>query len=104
MSGSAHRPTRCHGERRTITPTVPCPRSYQSRVLLTIQHGRQHDNAAALGVGRAFLFTTNARAHFEGLGFEVVDRSRAPQSILTTRQAIGLCPASAVLLTRAVTP
>ena len=60
--------------------------------------------AAALGAGRAFLFTTNARAYLEGLGFEVVDRSKAPQSILATRQAIGLCPASAVLLTRTVTP
>jgi hypothetical protein len=41
--------------------------------------------------------------YFEGLGFEVVDWSGARQSILTTRQAIGLCPASAVLLTRTVT-
>jgi N-acetylglutamate synthase-like GNAT family acetyltransferase len=60
--------------------------------------------AAALGARRAFLFTTNARAYFEGLGFEVVDRCTAPHSILTTRQAIGLCPASAALLTRTVTP
>jgi N-acetylglutamate synthase-like GNAT family acetyltransferase len=60
--------------------------------------------AGALGTGRAFPFTTNARAYFEGIGFEVVDRSKAPQSILTTRQAIGLCLASAVLLTRPVTP
>jgi N-acetylglutamate synthase-like GNAT family acetyltransferase len=60
--------------------------------------------AGALGAGRAFLFTTKARAYFEGIGFEVVDRSRAPQSIQTTRQAIGLCPTSAVLLTRTVTP
>ena len=60
--------------------------------------------AAALGAVRAFLFTSNARAYFEGLGFEVIDRSRAPQSILTTRQATGLCPASAVLLMRAVAP
>jgi GNAT superfamily N-acetyltransferase len=59
-------------------------------------------HAAAFGAGRAFLFTTNARAYFERLGFEVVDRSRAPQSILATRQAIGLCPASAVLLTRTI--
>ena len=61
-------------------------------------------HAGALGAGRAFLFTTNARAYFEGIGFEVVDRSKAPQSILTTRQAIGRCPASAVLLRRTVTP
>ena len=61
-------------------------------------------HAAVLGAVRAFLFTTNARAYFEGLGFEVADRSRAPRSILTTRQAEGLCPASAALLSSAVTP
>ena len=61
-------------------------------------------HAGALGAGRAFLFTTNARAYFEEIGFEVVDRSTAPQSILLTRQAIALRPASAVLLTRTVTP
>jgi amino-acid N-acetyltransferase len=55
-------------------------------------------HAADLGAGRAFLFTTNARAYFEGLGFDVVDRSGAP------RQAIGLCPVSAVLLTRTIAP
>lgn len=44
-------------------------------------------HAGALGARRAFLFTTNARDYFEGLGFEVVDRSKAPQSILTARQA-----------------
>ena len=59
-------------------------------------------HAARLGAERAFLLTTNARAYFEGLGFEVVDRSLAPRSILTTRQATGLCPVSAVLLRRAV--
>ena len=34
--------------------------------------------ASRLGVQRAFLFTTDARAYFEGLGFQVVDRSLAP--------------------------
>ena len=61
-------------------------------------------HGAVLDAVRAFLFTNNARAYFEGLGFEVVDRSRAPRSILTTRQAEGLCPASAALLSSAVTP
>ena len=54
-------------------------------------------HAAALGASRAFLFTTNADAYFQELGFEVIDRSTAPQSILTTRQASGLCPASPAL-------
>lgn len=58
--------------------------------------------AARSGADRAFLFATDARAYFEALRFEAIDRSLAPPTILTTRQASGLCPASAALLTRAV--
>jgi arsenate reductase/amino-acid N-acetyltransferase len=60
-------------------------------------------NAARGGVRRAFLLTTDARAYFEGLGFAEIDRKRAPREILETRQAGGLCPASAVLMVRALT-
>jgi C_GCAxxG_C_C family probable redox protein len=56
--------------------------------------------AAALGVERAYLLTTNARVCFERLGFAAVARADAPPAILATRQAIGLCPASAVLMVR----
>ena len=59
-------------------------------------------NAAREGVRRAFLLTTGARAYFEGLGFAAVDRKDAPHAILSTRQAAGLCPASAVLMAKAV--
>ncbi len=58
---------------------------------------------AILGVRRAFLLTTDARPYFEGLGFAVVDRKDAPAAILATRQAAKLCPASAVLMAKAVT-
>ncbi len=59
-------------------------------------------NAARQGVRRAFLLTTDAQAYFERLGFAVVDRKRAPPAILGTRQAAGLCPASAVLMAKAL--
>lgn len=59
--------------------------------------------AGRKGARQAFLFTTNAGAFFEKLGFETINRSRAPRSIMATRQAVGLCPASATLLTCAVT-
>jgi N-acetylglutamate synthase-like GNAT family acetyltransferase len=56
--------------------------------------------AAALGAVRAYLLTTNARAYFERLGFATVARADAPPAILATRQAVGLCPASAALMVR----
>ena len=61
-------------------------------------------SAGGLGVERAYLLTTDARDYFEGLGFEVVDRRDAPAALMQTRQMAGLCPASAVLMAKALTP
>lgn len=55
------------------------------------------------GARTAWLLTLNERAFFEKSGFKPVSRDAAPASILATRQAAGLCPSSAVLLSRAIT-
>ena len=46
-----------------------------------------------------YLATTTASGFFEALGFDVVERSAVPASILSTRQLSGLCPASATVMT-----
>ena len=56
--------------------------------------------AHRLGATRAFLLTTAAKAYFERLGFVSIDRASVPETILSTRQAAGLCPASAPLMVR----
>lgn len=50
----------------------------------------------------AWLLTTSAAGFFEAIGFKRVERADAPEAILNTRQAKGLCPASAVVLKRAI--
>ncbi len=57
------------------------------------------------GARQAYALTGDpeARAFFERLGFTACDRAAAPATIRTTRQASGLCPASATLLTRRIT-
>lgn len=52
------------------------------------------------GARRAWLLTISAADYFTKIGFKPVERDVAPQSILSTRQAQGLCPASAKLLCR----
>lgn len=54
------------------------------------------------GGREAWLLTTTARPFFERAGFTAIDRSLAPASILGTRQAAALCPASAALLRRSL--
>ncbi len=49
---------------------------------------------------QAYLLTSSAAPFFERLGFQAIDRDRAPASILSTRQAAALCPAGATLMTR----
>jgi N-acetylglutamate synthase-like GNAT family acetyltransferase len=56
--------------------------------------------ARRLGATRAYLLTTSAKAYFERLGFVSTDRASAPETILSTRQAAGLCPSSAPLMVK----
>ncbi|GGD87615.1 hypothetical protein GCM10011390_02900 [Aureimonas endophytica] len=50
-----------------------------------------------LGATEAFAFTTGERTFLAALGFRRVARTEAPAAVLATRQAMGLCSASAVL-------
>jgi arsenate reductase len=54
------------------------------------------------GARRAWLLTTGAADFFERAGFRQIERAQAPSAILDTQQAKILCPASAVLLGRAI--
>lgn len=54
------------------------------------------------GARWAFLLTTSAAPFFGKVGFKAIDRDQAPAAILATRQAAALCPASAILMTRAI--
>jgi amino-acid N-acetyltransferase len=58
--------------------------------------------ARKFGATRAFLLTNTAKAYFERLGFVAIDRASAPKTILSTRQAAGLCPSSAPLMVKAL--
>jgi arsenate reductase len=55
-----------------------------------------------LGGRRLWLLTTTAAPFFEAIKFKRVDRTRAPATILGTRQAQDLCPVSAEVLMRAI--
>jgi arsenate reductase len=56
------------------------------------------------GARRAWLLTTDAQEFFAQAGFKPALREYAPASILATRQAAVLCPASASLLMRDIHP
>ena len=60
--------------------------------------------AAGPGARRAWLRTPTAAPFLERLGFIRYDRTAAPQSIRSTRQAAGLCPSSAALMVRSLAP
>ena len=55
------------------------------------------------GGRQAYALTTTAVSFFERIGFKPLDRTKAPASIAATRQASGLCPSSATVLTRRIT-
>jgi arsenate reductase len=54
------------------------------------------------GARRVFLLTNTARAVFERLGFNVVERKDAPAAILATREASALCRPTTTLMMKAL--
>ena len=56
------------------------------------------------GVRDAYLLTTTAAGFFAGQGFQPLARELAPPAIRSTREFRELCPASAVLMHRSLTP
>lgn len=60
------------------------------------------DEAHRKGADAAYLLTGSAAAFFQSLGFRPIARDEAPATILMTRQAANLCPASAALMVRSL--
>jgi N-acetylglutamate synthase-like GNAT family acetyltransferase len=58
------------------------------------------ERAMHSGANRAYLLTTTADAFFESCGFVRTERDDAPRTILDSRQAASICPASAVLMVK----
>lgn len=65
-----------------------------------VDHAEQY--AASKGVDSIYLLTTTAEAFFKLLGYERIDRSRAPPSIKETLEFASLCPSSSAFMTKAV--
>jgi amino-acid N-acetyltransferase len=65
-----------------------------------IEHAEHY--AASKGVRSVYLLTTTAESFFKRLGYERIDRSRAPPSIEGTREFAGLCPASSAFMAKSL--
>jgi len=55
-------------------------------------------------VERVWLLTTSASPFFARLGFSTAERQSAPSSIAATPQFLGVCPGSAALMVRFLSP
>jgi amino-acid N-acetyltransferase len=65
-----------------------------------IEHVEQY--AASRRVRSIYLLTTTAESFFKRLGYERIDRSRAPPSIERTREFASLCPASSAFMVKSL--
>jgi amino-acid N-acetyltransferase len=61
-----------------------------------VEHAEQY--AATKGVRSIYLLTSTAEPFFKRLGYDRIDRSRAPPSIKETPEFAGLCPASSAFM------
>lgn len=60
------------------------------------------DYASARRVGSIYLLTTTAELFFERRGYQRVDRTQAPSTILATREFSSLCPASSAFMVKRI--
>jgi amino-acid N-acetyltransferase len=60
--------------------------------------------AAANGVKEIYLLTTGAEPFFRSLGYEVVNRDRAPEKIRSTSEFSSICPSTAAVLRKQLIP
>jgi amino-acid N-acetyltransferase len=61
-----------------------------------VEYAEQH--AATKGVRSIYLPTTTAETFFKRLGYDRIERSQAPPSIMETREFASLCPASSTFM------
>jgi amino-acid N-acetyltransferase len=61
---------------------------------------RLEREAQAEGVEQLVLLTETAEAFFRATGYEVIDRSHAPEKIKQSAEFRSLCPANAVCMTK----
>jgi amino-acid N-acetyltransferase len=62
----------------------------------------RHANAA--GVAQLLLLTETAEPFFRRLGYAVIEREHAPPAVTSSAQFRTLCPASAVCMTKFLSP
>ena len=66
--------------------------------LLELMEMHARDN----GVRTLYLLTTSADNFFEHQGYARIDRASAPEAIRNTTQFAGMCPASAICLSKSL--
>jgi len=59
-------------------------------------------HALARGVAELWLLTIDAEAYFQKLGYEIMERDRAPEVIRVTREFSSLCPGDAIVMKKSL--
>jgi N-acetylglutamate synthase-like GNAT family acetyltransferase len=73
---------------------------YRRRGMARQLVARLESEAQAHGVEKLVLLTETAESFFRAIGYEVVDRHRAPDEIKQSAEFRSLCPASAVCMSK----
>ncbi|TGK31665.1 GNAT family N-acetyltransferase [Leptospira gomenensis] len=77
---------------------------YRNEKIGTSLYQKMLAHARSKGVDELYLLTTSAERYFLRLGFEIVDRKTAPDSIRTSSEFQDFCPGSAAFMKRSLPP
>jgi len=89
---------------RALLRSLAVAPSYQQRGMGRQLVARLEREAQADGVEQLVLLTETAERFFRAIGYEVIDRRHVPEEIKQSAEFRSLCPASAVCMSKSLTP
>lgn len=89
-------------ERVALLRSVAIAPEWRGRGVAKLLSDTALEAARAAGAREVYLLTTTAEPYFARLGFACVEREAAPEGLQESAEFCGACPASAVLMRRAL--
>ena len=77
-------------------------KSLPGHVLRVCHYEELEMYAKESGIECLYLITTSAKAFFDQLGYGVIERNAAPESVKQTAEFSSLCPSSAVVMKKLI--
>ena len=79
-------------------------RNHRNKNIASALVGKLEEEAARAGIESIYLLTQTADQYFAKKGYKKIERDSVPEPVRASREFIDLCPASAIVMMKNLTP